>query len=451
MAPPLLERGQQGFEEARVARVFNRRLTDRQPAAVVRPESESEVVAAVRLARERGWQVAVRSGGHSWAQWSVRDDALVIDLGALQDISYDEESGIVSAGPATKGGADVSPFLESRGRFFPGGHCPTVGIGGFLLQGGQGWNARGLGWAAEYVEAVDVVTAAGDLVRASAAENADLFWAARGAGPGFPGVVTRFHLHTLPCPGHLAQTVHAYDLDDFDEVMTWLHETHGSVADTVEIVALTKTDPALAPTPVLLVTAVALVSSPAEASEALAPFRGSPAIDRALLVVDAVPTTLDEQRKRQLTDNPEGHRWAVDNAWLSGPASSVVPAMRRAYTTLPTDKAFTIWFSMAPVRGLPDMAFSLQSEIYLASYVVWEQPEDDERCVTWLDAAMADLEPVTVGQYLGDSDLSRRQVRFMSDDAWARFQSIRADRDPDGLFVGYLAGAGGARNRNHWD
>ena len=288
-------------------------------------------------------------------------------------------------------------------------------------------------------------------MRCSADENADLYWAARGSGPGFPGVVTRFHLRTLPGPRHVGQTVHAYALDDFDEVMTWLHETHASVADTVEIVALTKTDPTIAPGPILLVTGVALVDTPAEADVALAPFRTSPALDRALLVLDAIPTTIDEQRKRQLEDNPEGHRWAVDNAWLSGPAADVVPAMRRAYTTLPTEKAFTIWFSMAPLRTLPDMAFSLQSEIYLASYVAWEDPADDERCTAWLEAAMADLEPVTVGQYLGDSDLSRRQVRFMSDEAWARFQAIRAERDPDGLFVGYLAGPDGASNRNHWE
>jgi FAD/FMN-containing dehydrogenase len=447
----MLARGEAGFEEARVDRVFNRRLTQRQPAAVVHPQTEAQVVAAVRDARDRGWQVAIRSGGHSWAQWSVREDALVIDLGALKEIAYDEETGLVSAGPAVQGGAELGPFLEARGRFFPGGHCPTVGIGGFLLQGGQGWNARGWGWAAEYVEAVDVVTAAGELVRASPSENQDLYWAARGAGPGFPGVVTRFHLRTLPRPAHVAQTVHAYALADFDEVMTWLHETHATMADTVEIVALTKTDPTIAAEPVLLVTGVALVSSPAEGSDALAPFRSSPALERALLVLDAIPTTVDEQRKRQLEDNPEGHRWAVDNAWLSGPASEVVPAMRRAYTTLPTEKAFTIWFSMAPLRALPDMAFSLQSEIYLASYVVWESPDDDERCVSWLEAAMADLEPVTVGQYLGDSDLSRRQVQCLSDDAWARLQQVVADRDPDGLFVGYLAGPDGPTNRNHWE
>jgi FAD/FMN-containing dehydrogenase len=446
----LVLRDDTDFECARVERIFNRRLTDRQPAGVLRAATENDVVLGVRLARERGWQVAVRSGGHSWAQWSVRPDALVIDLGALRELGYDAATGIATASPAVQGGAELSPFLESHGRFFPGGHCPTVGIGGFLLQGGQGWNCRGLGWAAEYVVGIDVVTAEGELVRADADQNSDLYWAARGAGPGFFGVVTRFHLRTMPFPTHVRQTVQAYSMSDFDEVMTWLHDTHGSVSDSVEIVALTKTDPMLGRDPVLLVTSLALVDDAAAADEALAPFRSSPAIDRALMVLDAVPTTLDEQRARQLVDNPEGHRWAVDNAWLSGPAAEVVPAMRRAYTTLPNDKSFTIWFSMAPLRPLPDMAFSVQSEIYLASYVVWEEPADDARNEAWLASVMTDLEPVTLGQYLGDSDLTRRQLRVLSDDAWSRLDEIRGQRDPHGLFVGYLAGADGAANRNHW-
>jgi FAD/FMN-containing dehydrogenase len=438
------------YESARVYRIFNRRLADQQPAGVLRVATEHDVVLGVRLAKERGWQVAVRSGGHSWAQWSVRRDALVIDLGGLREMGYDPATRVATASPAIQGGAELSPFLESHGRFFPGGHCPTVGIGGFLLQGGQGWNCRGWGWAAEYVEAIDVVTADGELVRADATQNSDLYWAARGAGPGFFGVVTRFHLRTRAYPKHIGQTVHAYSLDDFDEVMTWLHDTHASVADCVEIVALTKTDPMLGSHPVLLVTGVALVDDAVAADQALAPLRTSPALDRALMVLDAVPTTMDEQRARQLVDNPEGHRWAVDNAWVSGSAAEVVPAMRRAYTTLPNDKSFTIWFSMAPLRDLPDMAFSLQSEIYLASYVLWQDPTQDTAHEAWLAAAMADLEPVTVGQYLGDSDLSRRQLRVLSDEAWARLEEIRAARDPQGLFVSFLAGPSGAANRNHW-
>jgi FAD/FMN-containing dehydrogenase len=447
----LVLRGDDAYDAARVDRIFNRRLTDRQPAAVLKAGSELDVVRGVRLAKERGWRVAVRSGGHSWAQWSVRDDALVIDLGSLREVSYDDATGVVSASPAVQGGAELAPYLDARGRFFPGGHCPTVGIGGFLLQGVQGWNARGWGWAAEHVVAIDVVTADGELVRADADENSDLYWAARGAGPGFFGVVTRFHLQTMAAPRYLAQTVHAYALEDFDRVMTWLHEAHHRIAPTVEVVALTKTDPTLGPGPVLLVTGVALVDHATQADQALATFRESPALDDALMVLDAVPTTLDEQRARQLQDNPEGHRWVVDNAWITGPVEDVLPAIRPAYTTLPSPKAFTIWFSMAPLRPLPDMAFSLQSEIYLASYVPWMDAAEDDAHRRWLDEVMAAMEPVTVGQYLGDGDLSRRQVRFMADDNWERLQRIRVERDPDGLFVGHLAGDGGPQNSNHWE
>jgi FAD/FMN-containing dehydrogenase len=106
-------------------------MADRQPAGVLKAASEHDVMPGVRLAKERGWQVAVRSGGHSWAQWSMRDDALVIDLAALQDVSYDPETQVVSAGPAVQGGLELAPFLDKQGRFFVGGHCPTVGIGGF--------------------------------------------------------------------------------------------------------------------------------------------------------------------------------------------------------------------------------------------------------------------------------------------------------------------------------
>lgn len=72
--------GEDGYEQARIGRVFNARRPGRRPAAVLEAVCEQDVVEGVRLAAERGWQVAVRSGGHSWAAWSVRDEALLIDL-----------------------------------------------------------------------------------------------------------------------------------------------------------------------------------------------------------------------------------------------------------------------------------------------------------------------------------------------------------------------------------
>ncbi|MGW5654237.1 FAD-binding oxidoreductase [Streptomyces humi] len=438
------------FEEAVYGRVFNaRRPADRVPAAVLRAVTEQDVVEGVRLALERGWQVAVRSGGHSWAAWSVRREALLIDLGGFREMAYDETTGIVTATPSVKGGDELNPYLGGFGRFFNGGHCPSVGIGGFLLQGGQGWNARGWGWAAENIVAIDVVTADGELVRADETDHSDLFWAARGAGPGFFGVVTRFHLRTRPLPKHLAHTVHGYPLDLFDEVMTWLHDIHHTVGDLVEIVALTQTPPDL-DEPVLLVTGVSMTDTPEEAAKALAPLHANPYADRALFRVEARPTTLAEQLAGQRTANPEGHRYLVDNAWLTGTAEEVVPAIRKAFTAHPTRGTFTIWFSMAPLRQLPDMAFSLQSEIYCASYVVYDDPARDAELRGWLDSAMAAMEPVTVGQYLGDSDFTVRQLRFMGDEQWRRLNGIRAVRDPKGVFAGHLS-AGTVTNTNHWE
>lgn len=442
--------GDDDFEEACLGRVFNaRRPADRRPAAVLEAVTEQDVVEGVRLALERGWQVAVRSGGHSWASWSVRRDALLIDLGGFREMTYDAGTGIATATPSVKGGDELNPYLSEFGRFFNGGHCPSVGIGGFLLQGGQGWNARGWGWAAENVVAVDVVTAEGELVRADESTHTDLYWAARGAGPGFFGVVTRFHLRTRPLPKHLAHTVHAYPLDLFDEVMTWLHGMHHTVSDLVEIVALTQTPPG-AEEPVLLVTGVSMTDTEREAAEALAPLHANPFADRALFRVEAEPTTFAEQLAGQRAANPEGHRYLVDNAWLTGTAEEVVPAIREAFTTHPTRRSFTIWFSMAPLRPLPDMAFSMQSEIYCAVYVVHDEPERDGELRAWLDGAMAAMQPVTVGQYLGDSDFTVRQLRFMGDEQWRRLNEIRAARDPRGLFAGYLS-AGTVTNTNHWE
>ncbi|WP_181807314.1 FAD-binding oxidoreductase [Streptomyces shenzhenensis] len=442
--------GEEDFEEAVYGRVFNaRRPADRTPAAVLRAVTEQDVVEGVRLAVERGWQVAVRSGGHSWAAWSVRRDALLIDLGGFREMAYNPGTGIVTATPSVKGGDELNPYLGEFGRFFNGGHCPSVGIGGFLLQGGQGWNARGWGWAAENIVAIDVVTADGELVRADETHNSDLFWAARGAGPGFFGVVTRFHLRTRPLPRHLAHTVHTYPLDLFDEVMTWLHGIHHTVCDLVEIVALTQTPPDL-DGPVLLVTGVSMTDTPEEAAEALAPLHANPYADRALFRVEARPTTIAEQLTGQRTANPEGHRYFVDNAWLTGGAEEVVPAIRKAFTEHPTRQSFTIWFSMAPLRRLPDMAFSLQSEIYCATYVVSDDAGRDAELRGWLDEAMAAMQPVTAGQYLGDSDFTVRQLRFMGDEQWRRLNEIRAARDPKGVFAGHLS-AGTVTNTNHWE
>jgi FAD/FMN-containing dehydrogenase len=129
------------YEHARVGRVFNHRRPTRYPLAVVEATTEDHIVEAVRLANQLGCRVSVRSGGHSWAAWSVRDDAILIDLGKFFHFHLHNETGVLEASPSMTG-RTVNKLLDPHSRMFPGGHCPDVALGGFLLQGGMGWNCK---------------------------------------------------------------------------------------------------------------------------------------------------------------------------------------------------------------------------------------------------------------------------------------------------------------------
>lgn len=138
---PIIWKDSIAYEHARVGRVFNHRRPSRYPLAVVEATTEAHIVEAVRLANQLGCRVSVRSGGHSWAAWSVRDDAILIDLGKFFHFQLDDETGILQASPSMTGRM-VNRLLDPHGRMFPGGHCPDVALGGFLLQGGMGWNCK---------------------------------------------------------------------------------------------------------------------------------------------------------------------------------------------------------------------------------------------------------------------------------------------------------------------
>jgi len=449
----LHRRGDEGYEEARVGRVFNARRPERHPAAVLLAESVDDVVAGVRLAREEGWQVAVRSGGHSWAVWSVRDDALLIDLGSMKDITYDPVTEIATASPAVRGGMDLDPFLERHGRMFPGGHCESVGIGGFLLQGGQGWNSRRWGWGCENVVAVDVVTAAGELVRCDAERNADLYWAARGSGPGFPGVVVRFHLKTYERPRAMVQDTWTFALDDLEELLSWLHDALPRLDVIVEpVVAATRLpgvplyEWAVRPDgPVLLLHTTAMCDSEALADELLKPLTPPAGLAGHALGHVRGLTTIAEENAAQAIQNPEDHRYAVDCTWTDATAEELAPALRELWGGLPTEHSFSIWYGWAPTRALPDMAFSIEANVYCATYVIYTDPDDDERHRSWVHERTAALSAAGDGGrgvYLGDTDFTRRCDRFMTDDNYARLEAIRAARDPDGRICGYLVAEG---------
>jgi FAD/FMN-containing dehydrogenase len=446
----------EGYEAARTDGIFNARKPSRYPSAILRATSGDDVVSGVRLAAERGLSISVRAGGHSWAAWSVRDGALMIDLTELDDLSFDSDTGIVVAGPAVRGGLQLAPYLAERGRAFPAGHCPSVGIGGYLLQGGQGWNGRAKGWACESVVAVDVVTADGELLRADADQNQDLYWAARGAGPGFPGIVVRFHLQTYPASAAMWHDTWTFALDDGPDLIAWLHTVLPALDRRVEpVVAATRLTnvPLRDGTPhpggtLLVLHTTCLADSDGEARDLLAVFATMPMADRSLGHA-AGPTSIGAENLAQAAQNPDGHRYAVDCSWSNATAATLAPLLDRVWRSLDTDHSFSIWYGWAPRKALPDMAFSVEGNVYVATYLIYDDESDDERYQSMVHAMTADIARSDgAGVYLGDTDFTRRHDRFLTEQNFARLQEIRRQRDPHGRFESYLCHDAAGLNRH---
>jgi FAD/FMN-containing dehydrogenase len=434
-----LRRGEDGYEKARCDAVWNALTPQRFPDLIVLAEVEADLVEAVRLARGEGMAIGVRSGGHSWAGNHLRDGGMLLDVSRLDSVEIDAATRTAAVGPGARGN-EVLAALAEQDLFFPVGHCEGVALGGYLLQGGFGWNGRVHGPACMSVEAIDVVTAAGDLVRADEREHPDLFWAARGSGSGFFGAVARFQLRLYPKPRHVANGVHLYPIDALDEVFRWAHEVGPRVPRTVELMVIVHRD--LEGEPEIAVTAPALVDSAAEAAEALAVLETCPVRERAKMVVPNVEVGLPDLFAAVHESYPDNHRYGVDNMWTHAPIDDLLPGLRRIATTLPEAPSHMLWMNWGPSPPRPEMAYSVEDETYIGLYGVWRDGADDEPNLAWATERMAEMAPLASGIQLADENLGRRPARFVSEANLARLDRVRAEYDPDGLFHSWMGRPG---------
>jgi FAD/FMN-containing dehydrogenase len=183
----LLLPGDDGYDRHRT--VWNA-MVDRRPRMIIRAASVADVQVAIRTARELGVDLGVKCGGHSAAGWAVPEDGVMLDLTLLNRVRVDPvRRRAYVAGGALLGALDVA--AQRHGLATTAGNVSHTGVGGLTLGGGMGWLARQYGLACDNVESYQVVTAAGEVVRASRHEHPELFWALRGGGGNF-GVVTEF-------------------------------------------------------------------------------------------------------------------------------------------------------------------------------------------------------------------------------------------------------------------
>jgi FAD/FMN-containing dehydrogenase len=429
----LTKKSDPGFEKAIMATLFNQHDPGRRPDLMVEPQDVDDIIAAVHYAHANGLKISVCSGGHSWSANHLREGSILINMKGFNRYNIDQAAMTATAGPGV-GGSVLLGELFNRGLFFPAGHCKGVCIGGYLLQGGFAWNGRKLGLACESVIGLDIVTANGDYVFASPKENADLYWAARGAGAGFFGVVTCFHLQLYPRPKYYGMMAHVFSNKHLEHVFRWAHEVGPEVPAAVEFQLLMSQNALNLLGPGIEAVAPIFADSKDELNEAKAFLQNSPIKSKAMLRFPFFPLHIKHMYRLTMTHYPYQHHWGVDNMWTSASIDELMPHLKTIAATMPPPPAHLLWLNWQPPQRSSEMAFSMEDKIYIALYGAWKNPANAPQYEYWASEWMKKMEPLAKGIQLADEGLHKRTARFVSDAHLQKLDQVRWQHDPEGLF-----------------
>ncbi|WP_408952129.1 FAD-binding oxidoreductase [Lysobacter sp. Hz 25] len=430
------QQGEPGYDAWRRQACWNEREVSRRPDYIVRARSIDDVVAAIQACREQGLVLALRSGGHSFANAFIRQHGVLLDLSALRTLVVDPDCQRATIGPGVTS-RDLSCALASHGLGFATGHSGSVGLGGFLLGGGLGINFANWGpMSAFHVRSLEVVTADGVLRHASAEENPDLFWAARGGGPMLFFAAVSFELECHALPAVITVRSLRLPLMKLANVLRWVEVAAPNPRLQVMLAVIPCENNASQKTPSqeLALTTVAFAEN-----EKIAHSLHASVIDRLL------PWALGPASEEQATDFAALHdhgdatfgvgRYLADNILTDQPerAAEILLAhlpMLPSPATLP----LFIW------RGspyLPDAAFSARGHWYFSTYARWRDASEDDVNQQWIRSLYDDLQPVATHSYINEFDLeyrSREVSRCFSNAGWQRLRELKRRHDPAGVF-----------------
>jgi FAD/FMN-containing dehydrogenase/pimeloyl-ACP methyl ester carboxylesterase len=426
------------YDELR--RVFNG-MIDRRPQLIARCANALDVSAAIGFARERGLGVSVYGGGHNVTGSAVCDGGVTIDLRPMKDIEIDPEArSCRAAGGLTWGELDAA--TQRHGLAVTGGRMSTTGLGGLALGGGSGWIERKCGYTVDNLLSVEIVTAGGEVVRASESEYPELFWGTRGGGGNF-GVVTSFELQLHPIGPTVLAGMVLYPAEMAAGVLRNFRDVMADAPDEVGsgVALLTAPPEEFVPEPVRgqpICGVILCYAGPFdEGEQALRPLRefGPPAVD----MVQPMPYVAAQQ----LVDAgyPSGMRnyWTGD--FLSGLPDDAIDVMCRYHLTKPSPLTQILTLPGGGASAsVPDgtMAISHRDapfNIHITS--LWPDSAGDAANIAWTRELSAAMKPYTTGRvylnFLGEEGQDRILASF-GRDGYARLQALKDRWDPDNLF-----------------
>ena len=434
----LIGPGDADYDEAR--RIWNGAI-DRRPAWIARCTGVADVVAAVRFARERDLRVAVRGGGHGVAGHAVCDGGLVVDLSPMKGIRVDPVARTARAEAGVLWG-ELDRETQLFGLATVGGIVTHTGIAGLTLGGGIGWLMRKHGATVDNLVSADVVTADGELVRASEEESPDLFWGIRGGGGNF-GIVTSFEYRLHPVgPIVLAGPVF-HLLEDAPEVLCFYRDLAAAAPDELTTIFDLSTAP---PVPFLpeevhgkpvVMLGACYAGSPEDGAEVVRPLKefGRPIAD----LLEPKPYTDLQSMFDPLVPHGWHRYWkSVELPPLGDAAIDTLVEHASAFTS---PRSYCIVFQLGGALGRVgegDTAFGQRGAAHNVNInAVWtEEDEEADRHIGWARGFFDALEPHAGDRvyvnFLGDEGADRVRQAYGAN--YERLVELKRAYDPSNLF-----------------
>ncbi len=432
-----LVKDEDGYDMARS--IWNG-MIDRSPGLIVRCHGASDVMRAVDFARENDLVVAVRGGGHNIAGNAVCEGGLMIDLSPMNFVRVDPVAKKAWVGPGANLG-DVDRETQAFGLAVPTGINSTTGIAGLTLGGGFGWTTRKYGLTIDSLLSADVVTADGRLVRTSADENPDLFWAIRGGGGNF-GIVTAFEFRLHQVGPEVLSGLVVHPFDDAGELLRSYREAVASAPEELTCWVVMRKAPPLPFLPAewhgreVMILAMCYVGDPAEGEKATKPIRslGHPIAD-----VVGPHRFVDWQAAFDplLTNGARNYWKSHDFETLQDGA---LEAITQAVRNLPSAECevFIAHLGGAMSRVAPDATAYPQRTAHFAMNVHtrWRENKDDNACIAWARGLFRATEPFATGSayvnFMPEDEADRVEKIYGGN--YRRLAEIKGRYDPHNMF-----------------
>jgi FAD/FMN-containing dehydrogenase len=415
-------------------------MIDKRPALIVRCATRRDVVHAVDFARDNGLPLAIRGGGHNIAGNALCDGGIVVDLSQMKAAKVDLGLRRVTI----EGGAllaDLDAATQAHGLATPVGINSTTGIAGLTLGGGFGWLSRKYGMTIDNLESAEVVTAAGDVLRVSAGEHPDLFWALRGGSGNF-GVVTRFEFRLHPVGPNVLCGLIVYPLSEAKSVLRQYREFSATAPEDLAVWAVLRKAPPLPFLPEnvhgteIVALAVFYAGDPAQGEPLIAPLRKFGTVAGAHVGVQ--PYTAWQQTFDPLLAAGARNYWKSHN--FSALDDRLFDTVIGYAGRLPSPQCeiFLGALGGAASRPAPDATAYAHRDAQFVMNVHgrWDDAADDERCIRWAREFFGATAPyATGGVYVNflTADEGER-VRSAYGPNYDRLVQVKREYDPRNLF-----------------